>query len=329
MMLTRTNTIDMAAKSQECRGCAISATQNDRRRLTLIPRTITSIAPSTTRIAAASLESTIRLSTRHFHARHMGGMRLALHGKSHEVRTGVRERSRTCRRTTTGERSLMDSTRILAVDDDANQLAAVRRVLRRSRFEVTTCTNPRRALQLVATEQPDLILLDVSMPTMSGHEFLHRLRCMESARRAEASDMQAKDKPCETPVIFLSGLSESHQKVSGLDAGAEDYITKPFDPDELRARIRNQLRRVRQQREYVAPERAERRQLKATLNQVQETARACEAPLLDLDINLELAGLVRRSGLQKNLLDRAKKDVGLITRSLTRITDGLATKGNH
>lgn len=223
----------------------------------------------------------------------------------------------------------MDSIRILAVDDDANQLAAVKRVLRRSRFEVTTCTNPRRALHLAATEQPDLILLDVSMPTMSGHEFLHRLRRIESARCDEASGTQVVVIPYAIPVIFLSGLSESHQKVSGLDAGAEDYITKPFDPDELRARIRNQLRRVRRQKEQVAPERAERRQLESTLNRIQETARACGSPLFDLDTNLELVGLVRRSDLQRDLLSRAKRDVGQITRSLMRIADGLATKGNH
>ncbi len=152
----------------------------------------------------------------------------------------------------------MNSIHILAVDDDANQLAAVRRVLRRSRFEVTTCTNPKRALRVAATEQPDLILLDVSMPTMSGHEFLHRLRRFEAKRNCVMSESLVKGVPYATPVIFLSGLSESHQKVSGLDAGAEDYITKPFDPDELRARIQNQLRRVRQQRERLSPECAER-----------------------------------------------------------------------
>lgn len=218
----------------------------------------------------------------------------------------------------------MNSTHILAVDDDANQLAALTRVLRRSHFRVTTATNPRIGLRLAITERPDLILLDISMPTMSGHEFLHRLRRWESRRRTNTAGVDAL---CDIPVIFLTGLAASNQRVSGLDAGAEDYITKPFDPDELRARIRSQLRRVRQQRERLASEEAELLRLKAAMQRTRETARECGAPLLDLDTSLELAELVRRPELRKDLLGRAKKDVGCLTQSLLRIAESPQPKG--
>ena len=172
----------------------------------------------------------------------------------------------------------MSSVRILAVDDDAHQLAAVRRVLRRSGFEVATCTNPRRALKLAIAEPPDLILLDVCMPVISGHEFLRRLRRAETAAKRER----------RTPVIFLSGLVASRQRVSGLDAGAEDYIGKPFDAEELRARIRNQLRRAHPSEVRPAAKAApafesgEFADLLAALCDIRDSVRSCETPLGDV-----------------------------------------------
>lgn len=149
---------------------------------------------------------------------------------------------------TTASSPITLQSRILAVDDDPQHLAAVERILRRSRFEVLTATNGKTGLRIVLQQRPDLILLDATMPGMSGHEFLRRLRRLERRRNKTEGGHRGPPIGPETPVIMVSGRSEAHQRVSGLDAGAVDYITKPFEPDELRARIRSQLRRVRHQR---------------------------------------------------------------------------------
>ena len=211
----------------------------------------------------------------------------------------------------------MNSVRILAVDDDPNHLAAVKRILRRSRFDVTTCANPKLGLQLAVTDPPDLILLDVSMPCMSGQEFLRRLR------RAEV----VLDQECETPVIFLSGLAASHQRVSGLDAGAVDYITKPFDPEELRARIRNRLRHPSACHDGLSLK-AGRRETdmpvatdgpRSAPEGVCEALQDFESPLIDLNAVLELARLVRQPALQEKLLLQARKDVNKLAHSFSQI----------
>ena len=149
---------------------------------------------------------------------------------------------------TTASSPITLQSRILAVDDDPQHLAAVERILRRSRFEVLTATNGKTGLRIALQQRPDLILLDVTMPGMSGHEFLRRLRRLERRRNKTEGGHRGPPTGPETPVIMVSGRSEAHQRVSGLDAGAVDYITKPFEPDELRARIRSQLRRVRHQK---------------------------------------------------------------------------------
>lgn len=138
----------------------------------------------------------------------------------------------------------MDSPLILAIDDDPHQLASLERIFRRSGFEVVKSPHGRDGLRKALRLRPDLILLDVTMPRMSGHEFLRRYRRLE--RRLE---LNADRGSRETPVIFLTARARLHQRVAGLDAGAADYITKPFDADELRARVRRALRDTRRLRD--------------------------------------------------------------------------------
>ncbi len=212
----------------------------------------------------------------------------------------------------------MRSIRILAVDDDAHQLAAIKRCLRRSRFEVTTAASGKVGLRMAREHPPDLVLLDVSMPTMSGYEFLRRFRRLNGTNGARFD---------EIPVIFLTALAAPDQKTAGLNADAVDYITKPFEPDELRARIRNQLRRSRKQRQALASVQAEASRLKAAVGAMAHEARACGQPLLELQDHLELAEYVRRPTLQSDLLSRAGKDVGRLTQSLLRIAEWPEKKG--
>lgn len=206
----------------------------------------------------------------------------------------------------------MTTARILAVDDDSNHLAALKRILRRSHYEVTVCTNPRQALQIAITNPPDLILLDVCMPCMSGHEFLHRLRRAQSATPGALM----------TPVIFLSGLATTHHRVSGLNAGAEDYVTKPYDAEELRARVRNQLRRVKHEWSSSHGDDEQTAALETELRNLWTVIQDCETPLHTLDANLELAGLVRQPELRHSLLSQAKKEVRNLVDSLSRFAEG-------
>jgi len=140
---------------------------------------------------------------------------------------------------------MSDRPQILVVDDDSRHLAMVDRVLRRSDFEVTTAHGGRAGLRAACKKYFDLVLIDVQMPRMSGHEFLRHLRRLE--HRRFANDLTY----VPMPAIFVSGLDKSHNRVDGLNAGAIDYIVKPFDAQELRARVRCQLRNVYESRQAI------------------------------------------------------------------------------
>lgn len=116
---------------------------------------------------------------------------------------------------------------VLVVDDEPRILRFVRAELESAGFRVVTASEGNSALEAVETEVPDLVVLDVIMPGMDGFEVLRRLR----GRRA-------------VPVILLTARGNDADKVRGLDLGADDYLTKPFSPDELSARIRAVLRRT-------------------------------------------------------------------------------------
>ncbi|MCI0475010.1 MAG: response regulator transcription factor [Anaerolineales bacterium] len=118
---------------------------------------------------------------------------------------------------------------ILVVDDKASVRTLVRDYLTAENFRVVTASTGRDALFVARAEKPDLILLDIMMPEMSGYDFL-----------------QAYRKERSTPVILLTAKLEESDKVLGLELGADDYVTKPFGMRELVARIRAVLRRVGQ-----------------------------------------------------------------------------------
>jgi two-component system, OmpR family, KDP operon response regulator KdpE len=117
-------------------------------------------------------------------------------------------------------------TRILVVDDEPQIVRALRINLRARQYDVDTAPDGTSALQLASRQHPDLIVLDLGLPDMDGTEVIRGLRGWTSI-----------------PIIVLSGRSGSQDKVDALDAGADDYITKPFGIDELLARIRAVTRR--------------------------------------------------------------------------------------
>ncbi|HEV8607609.1 MAG TPA: diguanylate cyclase [Tepidisphaeraceae bacterium] len=118
--------------------------------------------------------------------------------------------------------------KILVIDDSSMIHALLTARLKDEPVQVTFANDGPSGLTSAGTLLPDLILLDVDMPGMDGFEVCRRLK----------ADQQTRD----IPVIFLTGASETDEKIKGLDLGATDYITKPFDMAELRARVRATLR---------------------------------------------------------------------------------------
>jgi DNA-binding response OmpR family regulator len=117
-------------------------------------------------------------------------------------------------------------TRILVVDDDTSMVGMVTMLLGSEGFEVSTAYDGETALRRVREDAPDLVMLDMQLPRMSGEEVARRVR--------ETSTI---------PVIMLTGRKEEEDKARLLDLGADDYLTKPFGKKELVARIRAVLRR--------------------------------------------------------------------------------------
>ena len=118
--------------------------------------------------------------------------------------------------------------RILAVDDDERNLALLTAKLEREGYELDTAGNGLEALRKVADFRPDLIIMDVMMPQMDGHEALRHLKSREETRYI--------------PVIMLTGRAEIEDKVLGFEVGAEDYINKPYSLQEVAARVKSLLR---------------------------------------------------------------------------------------
>ena len=120
-----------------------------------------------------------------------------------------------------------DTPHILVVDDDTRLRGLLRKFLTENGFRVTTSSDASQAREILQFFEFDLVVLDVMMPGESGLQLTVRLR--------EISDM---------PILLLTAMGESEDRINGLERGADDYLSKPFEPRELLARIRSILRRV-------------------------------------------------------------------------------------
>jgi two-component system KDP operon response regulator KdpE len=114
---------------------------------------------------------------------------------------------------------------ILVIDDEPQILRAMKTILLEKKFRVTTASRGEEGLTLAAANPPDLVILDLGLPDMSGMEVCSRLRAWT-----------------QVPILVLSVRDSEHDKVAALDSGADDYLTKPFGIEELLARLRVALR---------------------------------------------------------------------------------------
>jgi two-component system, OmpR family, KDP operon response regulator KdpE len=118
-------------------------------------------------------------------------------------------------------------TRVLVIDDEAPILRALKINLTARKYEVSTAPDGASGLAAMARERPDVLILDLGLPDMDGTDVIKGVRGWTS-----------------TPIIVLSAWGQESQKVAALDAGADDYVTKPFGMDELLARLRAAVRRA-------------------------------------------------------------------------------------
>jgi len=167
---------------------------------------------------------------------------------------------------------------ILVVDDEPRYIRAIQINLEASDYEVITARDGQTAIELAASEKPDLILLDIRMVGLDGYEVCRRIREFSAV-----------------PIIMLTALAEDADKVAGLDVGADDYVTKPFSADELLARVRAVLRRVELSEQQHPSSTFQAGDLLVDLAQQRVFVRSQEVNLTPTEYRL-LCELVRQAG---------------------------------
>src|SRR5947207_1093040 len=122
----------------------------------------------------------------------------------------------------------VQSARVLVVDDTRENRTLLERMLSVQGYVVETADDGETALEYIARDAPDIVLLDVQMPGLDGFEVCRRVKSDPATRL--------------TPVVLITGLSDRRSRIQGIDAGADDFINKPFDAEELKARIHSLVR---------------------------------------------------------------------------------------
>jgi DNA-binding response OmpR family regulator len=136
------------------------------------------------------------------------------------------------------EPSMKDHKRLLLIDDDPNLILLVKDYLEFRGYEVVTAENGREALEILEQDIPDMIICDVMMPEMDGYTFV------EQVRQTERTSW--------IPVLFLSAKGQSADRVKGLNKGADVYMVKPFEPEELVAQVESSLKQTIRWKEHQA-----------------------------------------------------------------------------
>ena len=135
------------------------------------------------------------------------------------------------------ETSVREHKRLLLIDDDPNLILLVKDYLEFRGYEVITAENGREALEVLEQEIPDMIICDVMMPEMDGYAFVNQVR--------------QEERTSWIPILFLSAKGQSQDKIKGLNIGADVYMVKPFEPEELVAQVEASLKQAFRQKQYT------------------------------------------------------------------------------
>ena len=179
--------------------------------------------------------------------------------------------------------------KILLVDDEKVLVKLVKSHLEDNGYEVIIANDGKTGLEKYKTENPDLILLDIMMPKMSGFEVCRRLRAVDN----------------QVAILMLTARDEDIDKIIGLELGADDYLTKPFNPRELVARVKAILRRVERTSLALAPTHIGDLVIDATRREVHIGERSLGLRTQEFELLLILAGQPGRVFTREQLLQQA------------------------
>ncbi len=210
--------------------------------------------------------------------------------------------------------------RILVVDDIAQNISVVNEILK-SYYKIMAAVSGEKALAIAQSDNPpDLILLDIMMPEMDGYEVCRSLK----------SDPKTRD----IPIIFLSALDDTKDKVKGLDLGAVDYVSKPFQPEEVIARVNTHLMISSLRRSLTE----KNEELKAANDLLEERVKERTAELVDLNttyerfVPREFLSLLNRSSILEIMLgDQIKKQMTVMfadVRGWTTLSETMSPQEN-
>jgi adenylate cyclase len=207
---------------------------------------------------------------------------------------------------------------ILIVDDSLNNLSLLDRILSKKGYKVRSATNGKLALDAVELANPDLILLDIMMPDLDGY--------------AVCSQLKANERTRGIPVIFLSALVEVADKVKGFSVGGVDYITKPFEPTEVIARVENQLRlrelelQLREKNTMLRREIAYREQAEVETRLLLETTKFQKEQIEELLLNILPKPIADRLQDRETIIADSFADVSVLFADLVGFTTLAAEK---
>lgn len=182
----------------------------------------------------------------------------------------------------------MDNKKILIVDDDINICELLRLYLEKDGFATIVANDGEQALHLAQVNNPDLILLDIMMPVLDGWQVCREIR-----------------KTSNVPIIMLTAKGETFDKVLGLELGADDYVTKPFDSKEVVARIKAVLRRIgdNEKASGVKEVRYDKLRINITNYELEVNGEQIDTPPKELELIYHLASNPNRVYTRDQLLD--------------------------
>ena len=180
----------------------------------------------------------------------------------------------------------MDKQKILVVDDDTNISELLRIYLEKDGYGVTTCSDGLTAVELQKSENPDIILLDIMLPKLDGWQVCKEIR-----------------KVSEVPIIMVTAKGETFDKILGLELGADDYVSKPFDAKEVVARVKAVLRRTGNDQKKSDEVRFDKLTINITTYELIVDGKAIDTPPKVLDLIYHLASNPNRVYTRDLLLD--------------------------